>query len=116
MSRLKWGALEGDDSMVANMATVTETKPPTYPSSSKKSKDWASLEKSVEDEKAEGEAALNALFQKIYKDGSDEVKRAMMKSFVESGGTTLSTNWEEVGKESVPVRPPDGVVPKKWTE
>jgi suppressor of G2 allele of SKP1 len=116
---IKWSALEGEEtSVIEKVAVVSSTtdKPPTYPSSSKQNKDWNSIAKSVEDEKPEGEQALNALFQQIYKDGSDEVKKAMMKSFVESGGTTLSTNWDEVKKEQVPIRPPDGVEAKSWKQ
>jgi len=32
----------------------------------------------------------------------------MMKSYQESGGTTLSTNWDEVKKAPVEVKPPAG--------
>jgi hypothetical protein len=32
----------------------------------------------------------------------------MMKSYQESGGTTLSTNWDEVKKGKVEVKPPAG--------
>jgi suppressor of G2 allele of SKP1 len=38
----------------------------------------------------------------------------MNKSYMESGGTVLSTNWDEIGKEKTPVKPPDGMEFKKW--
>jgi suppressor of G2 allele of SKP1 len=40
---------------------------------------------------------------------SDDAKRAMMKSYQESQGTVLSTNWQEVGKEKVEIKPPSGM-------
>ena len=33
------------------------------------------------------------MFQKIYADASDDVKRAMNKSFQESGGTVSDRYW-----------------------
>jgi suppressor of G2 allele of SKP1 len=39
----------------------------------------------------------------------------MMKSYQESGGTTLSTNWDEVKKARVDVKPPEGSEWKKWS-
>jgi len=59
---------------------------------------------------------LNKVFQDIYSNGSEEQRRAMMKSFVESGGTVLSTNWDEVGKGEVKGSPPDGLQMHKWNE
>ena len=57
-----------------------------YPSSSHYTRDWDKLvckiKEEEKDEKLEGDAALNQLFQQIYSDGSDEVRKAMNKSFV----------------------------------
>ncbi|GJJ77819.1 suppressor of G2 allele of SKP1 [Entomortierella parvispora] len=112
---IKWGALEGDDTNAGSMASVTASAP-AYPSSSKKAKNWDALEKEAakDEDKADGDKALNQLFATIYKDADDDTKRAMMKSFTESNGTCLSTNWDEVGKGTVETRPPEGMVAKKY--
>ena len=67
-----------------------------------------------EDEDEEEGDATNSFFKKLYKGASPEVQRAMMKSYTESNGTSLSTNWEEVSKGKVETLPPDGMEAKQW--
>jgi len=64
--------------------------------------------------KDDNDSDVNTLFKKIYSEGSDEVRKAMNKSFLESGGTVLSTNWKDVGKDKVDIKPPEGMEWKKW--
>jgi len=112
---VRWSVLEGDGSAPlpgGALAPATGIKGP-YASG----RDWAAIEKNLAteaEEKKEGEAALNEMFQKIYGDASDDVKKAMNKSFQESGGTVLSTNWGEIGGQKTEVKPPDGMEWKKW--
>lgn len=106
-------AVVGAPAPVANLPTTA--KDLKYPNS--KGKDWSSVKlEDDEDAKPEGEAALNKLFQQIYGDGSDEQRRAMIKSFTESGGTVLSTNWDDVKKKKVDAQPPKGMEAKTTGE
>lgn len=101
----RWSALEATEAK----ETPSAPRPPGKT-------DWDKLARQIEEEKQEGEAALNELFQKIYGEGSDEVRKAMNKSFMESGGTVLSTNWDEVRRSKVDIKPPEGLEYKKWDE
>ncbi|PWY86355.1 CS-domain-containing protein [Aspergillus sclerotioniger CBS 115572] len=49
---------------------------------------------------------VDGFFKKLYANADPDTRRAMMKSYVESQGTSLSTNWDEVSQGPVKVRPP----------
>ncbi|KTW29813.1 hypothetical protein T552_01018 [Pneumocystis carinii B80] len=111
----KWLTLETE---IPDTQTINKNsnKSNLYPSSSKYgSKDWDLLSRTMVTEKDETEdTALNKLFQEIYANADDDTKRAMMKSYIESNGTALSTNWKEVGSKRVEVQPPTGMEVKPW--
>ena len=82
------------------------------PYASKKKVNWDKF--IAEQDDLDDDDPLNKVFKDIYGKGSAEQQRAMMKSYVESGGTVLSTNWEDVGSKKVEVSPPDGMIAKQW--
>uniref|UniRef100_A0A5S6QKQ9 SGS domain-containing protein n=1 Tax=Trichuris muris TaxID=70415 RepID=A0A5S6QKQ9_TRIMR len=80
----------------------------TYPSSSLKGpKDWDKIAEEVNKEEEKSEDVVNFL-KNVYSQLNDDGKRAMMKSIVESKGTVLNTNWDQVGKKTVEMKPPAG--------
>ncbi|OQO15170.1 hypothetical protein B0A48_00553 [Cryoendolithus antarcticus] len=140
----KWSKLESDEPVTAGADDPSTGTPqadlakravfavpatgPVYPTSSKSGpKNWDKitddLGKSEKEDKSggieddddyEGGDEANHFFKKLFKGSSPEVQRAMMKSYTESNGTALSTNWEEVSKAKVETTPPDGMEAKKW--
>ncbi|KAJ5196868.1 hypothetical protein N7449_007347 [Penicillium cf. viridicatum] len=120
----KWNALEGS---ATNTTEITDrpaaqnapaTAGPSYPTSSRHgTKDWDKVassltekkpnEKSGDDGNAadasddEGGDAVDGFFKKLYAGADPETRRAMIKSYTESQGTSLSTNWSEVAKGKV---------------
>lgn len=70
-------------------------------------KNWDKIIDEFEKEEEEHKG-VNELFKEIYESGSEDVKRAMMKSFQESGGTVLSTNWDNVANKKVEPKAPSG--------
>lgn len=96
------------------IATSSETKPSTNKSDAGLSqsiikpftrKNWDAIidEFEKEEEKDQG---VDQLFKQIYQSSDEEVRRAMNKSYQESGGTVLSTNWQNVAHKRVEPKPP----------
>jgi len=124
ISGIKWHQLEGEDSSVVPLQTPSSRNGPSYPTSARQKTNWDKIVKEVTEEDAKvpdnsdpnggGDVALNKLFQKLYADATDEQRMAMMKSYQESNGTALSTDWGQVKRNKVETHPPDGMVAKKW--
>ncbi|CAI0417075.1 unnamed protein product [Linum tenue] len=118
---IQWISLEYRNNAVVvqqvNASSVVSQRP-AYPSSKSRGKDWDKLEalvkKEEKDEKLDGDAALNKFFREIYSSADEDMRRAMSKSFVESNGTVLSTDWKEVGAKKIEGSAPDGMEMKKW--
>lgn len=97
----------------ATTSSKASTKAPAYPTSSKSGpKDWDNI--AQDDDEEENNADVDSFFKKLYQNSTPEQQRAMMKSYTESNGTALSTDWSSVAKGKVETTPPTGMEEKKW--
>lgn len=101
----KWPSLEKEQ---GTSTQEDKTDAAAYPTSSKKKINWNSFK--VDDDK-DGEQ--KDFFQTLFKDMDEDSRRAMMKSYVQSNGTVLTTNWEEAKNKEFETSPPDGMEAKK---
>ena len=129
-------SVDGDDTVKRAVLSDKSTNPgPVYPTSSKSGpKNWdkvvndlskkpkkdakdgeegASEDAGIEDE--DGDPTTN-FFKMLYKGADPDTQKAMMKSYQESNGTALSTNWADVSKGKVETSPPDGMEAKRWDQ
>ncbi|KAI0257112.1 SGS-domain-containing protein, partial [Lactifluus subvellereus] len=131
----RWGGLVGDApdrtfhchlAALANSSSVSTPAKKAGSTLPQARKNWDSVTKTIlesekpktsgEDPNVSGDSTLNEFFQNLFTNADDDTRRAMMKSFQESGGTALSTNWDEVGKGPVPIKPPSGSEARKWEQ
>jgi len=77
---LNWGGIE-----TGAATPQPATQQASYPSSNKKAKNWDAIDKEIDrdlnKEKPEGDAAMNDLFKQIYGRSDPETRRAMIKSY-----------------------------------
>jgi len=112
-------ALE-DNNFMGDKIELDKSKAGAKKSAYSSSRDWDAidrdLKKKEEEDKGEGEEALNGLFKQIYGNANEDTRRAMIKSFQTSGGTSLSTNWNEVEKKDYEAerQAPNGMEWKNW--
>ena len=107
---------EKDNSAAEPVKTEAAENPaaPSYPSSSRTGpKNWEQIGAELDEDDS---SDVNAFFKNLYKNATPEQQRAMMKSFTESSGTSLSTDWSDVKDRTVETVPPEGVEAKKWQE
>ncbi|SBT71112.1 calcyclin binding protein, putative [Plasmodium malariae] len=87
---LEWSQLEKKEKSIP----LQKKENILNPFSGKSTQEWDKLTQSIKEEDDEG--GIDNFFKKIYEQGDDDTKRAMIKSFQTSCGTVLSTNWKDV--------------------
>ncbi|CAN8230850.1 unnamed protein product [Cochlearia groenlandica] len=114
---ITWSSLEYSKvaTVLSRLNVLSEeiTKRPSYPSS-KKAKYWDKLVAEVKKEEMYEMDDPNQVLRGMYMSCDEDGRRAMSKSYMESNGTVLSSDWKKVGKKRIESETPDGMALKKW--
>ncbi|EEC70749.1 hypothetical protein OsI_02160 [Oryza sativa Indica Group] len=110
--QVTWTSLEYTSKANNKLAATATT-------TTRKKVDWDKLEAEVKKEEEEEEEevdtatpVLNRFFQQMYGNGDEDMRRAIMKSYVES--YVLSTDWKDVGSKKIEASAPEGMELHKW--
>jgi suppressor of G2 allele of SKP1 len=68
---------------------------------------WSKVTVSKEEEEEPTSGDVESFFKSIYANADEDSRKAMIKSFTESGGACLSTNWKDVAQKKVEYVPYD---------
>jgi|EP00769_Ergobibamus_cyprinoides_P002767 suppressor of G2 allele of SKP1 len=127
-SAAEWPALEVSEADQARQRAAAAAR--TYPTSAKKPSAFTTTASAAatasgaapsagaaaapSDDGEEAGGNFEDFMKTIYAGATEEQKRAMLKSYTESGGTVLSTNWSEVSQGPVAPQPPEGTEPRQF--
>ncbi|EEE54679.1 hypothetical protein OsJ_01984 [Oryza sativa Japonica Group] len=108
--QVTWTSLEYTSKANNKLAATATT-------TTRKKVDWDKLEAEVKKEEEEEEVdtatpVVNRFFQQMYGNGDEDMRRAIMKSYVES--YVLSTDWKDVGSKKIEASAPEGMELHKW--
>jgi suppressor of G2 allele of SKP1 len=106
--RKNWDSI-ATSSLRATVATPSTTSTNDEPDTSSKKP----ARDNLDDDDDEGDD-VNKFFKQLFKNADPDTRKAMVKSYTESGGTALSTNWDEVAKKRVEISPPEGMEARTW--
>jgi suppressor of G2 allele of SKP1 len=81
--------------------TVASEKKSKKVDKNKKGETDSEPEQAEDEDSDYGGDAVDGFFKKLYAGADPDTRRAMMKSYYESNGTALSTNWKDVGSKKV---------------
>ncbi|MCO5565370.1 hypothetical protein L7F22_019043 [Adiantum nelumboides] len=125
---IQWPSLQGSNansssSSNTTVATAGTTTASTSETTSSRRSKWDSFRDVDEEEEKQNktsgngtssEGSIDDFFKQLYANSDDDTRKAMIKSYQESGGTALSTNWKDVKKGKVKTEPPKGMEARKW--